>query len=106
MENLESQLRKITDKIENEINGKVSLGELFDLGFLAKNADFETINELFKFHDISASDVEDFEYLNIEVLDKAVEVSTCFGSWNEMLQQAEEEHLVKKLKDAGFDISE
>lgn len=106
MKNLQDQLRKITDEIENEVSGNVSLGELFDLGFLEKNSDFKTLHQLFRFHDIVVEDIDDFEALDIEVLDKAVKASTSFGSWDEMLRRAEEEHIIWKLKNVGFDISE
>lgn len=98
MKDLENQLKNITNQIENEVNEEVSLGELFDRGFLEKNSEFETLNEFFKFHDILVTTLEDFEALKTEVLDEAVKLSTSFNSWDEMLQEAEEERIMKKLK--------
>ena len=105
MKNLETQLKKITDEIESLASSEVSLGELLDFGFLDKNADVGTLNELFKANDIAVKDIDDLEALDIKVLDKAVEKSTSFTTWDEMLKKAGEEYTLKRLSDAGFDFN-
>jgi hypothetical protein len=100
----EEQMKVIVDKIEDEVNGSVSFEALFDLGFMDKNSDFGTFNELLDHYGFEVNNQEDFEALNEEKLDDAIRKSTCFSSWNEMYEVAATEYVYRKLTNAGFDI--
>lgn len=99
------QFEKIQERIEDEVNGNVSFEELFDLGFMDKNTDFESFEELLKHYGFVVNTQEDFEAIDETSLDKAIAESSCFSSWKEMYESAGQEYVYKKLKDAGFDVT-
>lgn len=100
----DKQFRNIQNKIQDEIEGFVSFEELFDLGFMDRNSEFETIDEFFKFHGFKISSIEDFEAIEEDILDNAISTSTKFNSWKEIYEAAGQEYIFNKLKDAGFNI--
>lgn len=106
MSDFKKQIEKVIADIESEISGFVSFEDLFDLGFMDKNSDFGTLGEFFEFYNLKVNSMEDFEALDEDLLNDAVEKSTCFSSWDEMYQQAGTEYALKKLKNAGFDITD
>lgn len=108
MNNIQSiakQFEKIQERIEDEVNGNVSFDELFDLGFMDKNTDFESFEALLKHYGFVVNTQEEFEAIDETSLDKAIAESSCFSSWKEMYESAGQEYVYKKLKDAGFDVT-
>ena len=99
------QFEKIQERIEDEVNGNVSFEELFDLGFMDKNTDFESFEVLLKRYGFVVNTQEDFEAIDETALDKAIAESSCFSSWKEMYESAGQEYVYKKLKNAGFDVT-
>ncbi len=101
----EKQFKKIQESIEDEVNGNVSFEELFDLGFMDKNTNFDSFEALLKHYGFVVNSQEDFESLDETALDNAIAESSCFTSWKEMYESAGQEYVYKKLKDAGFDVA-
>lgn len=102
---LSKQLDKIQKTIQDEVNGNVSFEELFDLGFMDKNTDFDSFESLLKHYGFVVNSQEDFEAIDEAELDKAIAESSCFSSWREMYESAGQEYVYKKLKNAGFDVT-
>jgi hypothetical protein len=102
--NIEEYLKKINKKIENEVNGPVSFKELFDIGFMDRNSEFQNIEQFFLHYNFKVNTKDDLNNLNEEQLNEAVRLSTKFASWDEMYKNATNEYLIKKLKKAGFKI--
>lgn len=97
-DDLERQLRNLEKKIKSQVEGEVSLGELFTPAFMAKHTDFQSIDEFFKESSFEVNSQEDFETINLDELNNYVAKRTRFRDWGHMKQKAAEEYVRNKLK--------
>ncbi|AQZ81203.1 hypothetical protein BUM88_06060 [Acinetobacter calcoaceticus] len=93
-----SGLKKLTENAK-KLNGEqqVSLGTLFNEGFLQANTDFENIDELFEKAGFKVETEEDFAAIPQEDIDTFVRENTKFESFTDMQQHAATEYMRKQL---------
>ncbi|BAO04998.1 uncharacterized protein CBO05P1_279 [Clostridium botulinum B str. Osaka05] len=82
-----------------ESNGKndVSLDALFNKSFMVKYTSFDNFDLFLKEGGFEVETSEDFENIPEEKLDVYIEKETKFKNWDEMLGQAGEEYIKKKM---------
>ena len=97
-EELSKNLEKLTKEIESFKEQEVSFDELFSPEFMAKYTQFRTINEMVAKSPFKVENEEDFKNIPDEEWDSYVKEKTSFQSWNEMMSQAGEEYLGKKVQ--------
>ncbi|ARG18847.1 hypothetical protein B7L44_14030 [Acinetobacter nosocomialis] len=76
---------------------KVSLGTLFNEGFLQANTDFESIDDLFEKAGYNVENEDDFAAIPQEGIDAFIRENTKFESFNAMHRQATTEYVRKQL---------
>lgn len=92
--------KKFQKKIDQDVNGEVSLEVLFNSDFIQRNTNFSNMQEFFDKSPFEIKSQEDFEKLDVSELDGYVQENTKFKSWDEMKKKAGEEYVAKQLK--GF----
>lgn len=93
-----SGLKNLTEnakKLEGE--QQLSLGTLFNEGFLLANTNFESIDDLFEKAGFKVETEEDFAAIPQEDIDVFVRENTKFESFTDMQQQAMAEYVRKQL---------
>lgn len=96
--NLEKQLNKIGDKAKKEIDGKVSLEELFSQDFLQKHTSFKSCENLMNSLPIEFESQEDLDNMDKSKVDPIIKENTEFDNWDEFSQAAANSYAKKKLK--------
>ncbi|MCQ1053241.1 hypothetical protein NNO95_02410 [Acinetobacter baumannii] len=94
-----NNLRKLSDNLK-KLDGQqqqVSLGTLFNEGFIQSHTDFESIDELFEKAGFKVESEEDFAAIPQEEIDTFVRENTKFESFTDMQQQAATEYFGKQL---------
>ncbi|MDV7604327.1 hypothetical protein R4610_06530 [Acinetobacter baumannii] len=93
-----SGLKKLTENAK-KLDGEqqVSLGTLFNEGFLQANTDFKSIDDLFEKAGFKVETEEDFAAIPQEDIDAFVCENTKFESFTDMQQQAMTEYVRKQL---------
>ncbi|HFX6308340.1 hypothetical protein [Acinetobacter pittii] len=91
-------LEKLADNLKN-LGGeqKVSLGTLFNEGFIQTHTDFENIDDLFEKAGFKVETEEDFAAIPQEDIDAFVQEHTKFDSFTDMQQKAAAEHVRKQI---------
>lgn len=98
LDDLQKELFKIQKNIKEVSNKKtLSLSELFTTSFMSKYTNFSTFDNFLKAGNFTVNSQEDFEAIPDEEMDIHVGTLTSFSSWEDMLEKATEEYLVKKL---------
>ncbi|WP_336141767.1 hypothetical protein [Acinetobacter sp. 102] len=91
-------LNKLLENAKNlEGERDVSLGTLFNEGFLQTHTDFQTIDDLFVAAGFKVESHEDFEAIPQEEIDKFVRDNTQFESFNDLHAKAAAEYFRKHL---------
>lgn len=92
------------DKFERDLerkaqaaSGNVSFNELFTVEFMSKYTNFETVDGLVNAYDSDITN-ETFQESLTPKFDCFIAENSQFSSWQEMLNKAGEEYLVKNLK--------
>lgn len=91
-------IKKLQRKVK-ELKGTKSIpfNELFNSSFMSRYTSQSTIDEFFKAGGFEFKTEEEFEEISIEMLDKHVQDSTSFISWNEMKTKAGELWVLNKI---------
>lgn len=97
LNNLEKQLKRITENIKKQVEGEVKFEDLFNHDFMSSNTDFSNITDFFDRSPFQIKTQEDFESIDESKLDEYVLESTRFQSWTEMKQAAGAIYVKKKL---------
>ncbi|MCM3782199.1 hypothetical protein M3231_04390 [Neobacillus mesonae] len=93
-----SRLDEIKENARNlENNRSVSFEELFNLSFMTRFTNFESIDEFFDKSGLKAETDEDFEVIESEEFDAYVSEHTKFDRWKDMVDKATEEYIFKLL---------
>ncbi|EKS4345153.1 hypothetical protein QB607_003157 [Clostridium botulinum] len=95
-------LIKDFEHMENQgekLNGEddIPFDALFNKHFMIKYTSFDNFDLFLKEGGFEAETSEDFEDIPEEKLDVYIEKKTKFKSWSEMLEQAGEEYIKKKM---------
>lgn len=98
MQNIKKQLKNLAEKA----SGKVKFEDLFNEEFMKLNTEFKTIDGLFQYCKLDIKTQKDYDNIKEDVLDKAVKEKTKFRNWNEMLEKAGKEQVIKKLNELGI----
>lgn len=95
---LEKQLTKMS-KAAEELNGEneIPFNDLFTANFISTNTDFPTMEAFEKASGLDFSNQETFEAIDENALDTFVSENSKFDSWEDMLGNASESWLSKKL---------
>lgn len=93
-----NNLRKLSDNLK-KMDGEqeVSLGTLFNEGFIQSNTDFESIDDLFEKAGFKVESQEDFAAIPQEEIDTFVRENTKFESFTDLQQKAAAEYVRKQL---------
>ncbi|GGF86808.1 hypothetical protein [Paenibacillus aceti] len=97
LNDLEKQLKRITENIKKQVDGEVKFEELFNADFMSANTSFSNITEFFDNSPFQIKTQEDFESIDESKLDEYVLEYTKFKSWTEMKQAAGAIYVKKKL---------
>ncbi|HCA5286073.1 TPA: hypothetical protein MW252_002168 [Acinetobacter nosocomialis] len=91
-------LKKLAENAK-KLDGEqqLSLGTLFDEGFLRDNTDFENIDDLFEKAGYKVENQDDFAAIPQEDIDTFVRENTKFESFTNMQQHAAAEYVRKQL---------
>ena len=91
-------LKKLAENAKNlDGSHEVSLGTLFNGGFIQSNTEFNSIDELFEKAGFNVETKEDFEAIPQEEIDSFVRANTNFESFNEMYKAAATEYVKQQL---------
>lgn len=95
---LEKQLKRM-EKGAKELSGQhdVPFSELFTTPFMRKFTKFSSFDELLAAGGYKVESNEDFEAIPDADFDKLVSSTTKFKNWEEMLGEATEQYICKKL---------
>ncbi|WP_298016706.1 hypothetical protein [uncultured Dysosmobacter sp.] len=95
---LEKQLKRM-EKGAKELDGQhdVSFSELFTVPFMQKFTKFSSFDELLAAGGFKVKSNEDFEAIPDADFDKHIASVTKFKNWEEMLGEATEQYICKKL---------
>ncbi|MFM1581239.1 hypothetical protein ABGF48_03410 [Helcococcus bovis] len=85
-------LKKLEQKA-NSISGSYDLDELLDSSFMTKYTNLESIDEFFQL--INVTSIEEYKALSEGQLDNAVREISSFSSYQEMLNTAAQELIIK-----------
>ncbi|MBP1505794.1 hypothetical protein J8Z68_13270 [Acinetobacter nosocomialis] len=93
-----NNLKKLSENVK-KLDGEqqVSLGTLFNEGFLQANTDFESIDDLFEKAGYNVENEEDFAAIPQEDIDAFIRENTKFESFTDMQQHAAAEYVRKQL---------
>lgn len=97
LNNLEQQLKKISENVKKQVEGPVRFDELFNTTFMIENTDFSNINDFFESSPFEMKTKEDLENINERELDEYVAANTKFNLWSEMKQAAGAIYVKNKL---------
>lgn len=91
-------LRKLTENAKKlQGQSQVSLGTLFNEGFIQSNTDFESIDDLFEKAGFNVETPEDFEAIPQERIDQFIREHTKYESFNDLQTKAAAEYFKKQL---------
>lgn len=95
---LEKRLKKMADGAD-ELSKKKSIPllELFTPSFMRKYSSFSSFEDFLSAGNFSADTQEAFEAIPEEAFDKHVSSVTSFDTWEDMLQEATNQYISKKL---------
>ena len=97
-DDLEKQLQKMADGAEELSNTtSIPLTELFTPTFMQKCSSFSSFDEFLSAGNFNADTQEAFEAIDEEPFNKYISSTTSFKSWDDMLQEATDQHRSKKL---------
>lgn len=94
---LMKQLKKIGDKVKEEIDGKVELKDLLSDDFLEKYTDFTSFEDLFESLPIKIESQEELNNLDETKVNPIIKEKTKFSTWSELMQTAANYYAEKKL---------
>lgn len=91
-------LKKLAENAK-KLDGQheVSLGTLFNEGFIQSNTDFNSIDDFFEKAGFKVESKEDFDAIPQEEIDSFVRDNTKFDNFNEMYKSATTEYVKKQL---------
>lgn len=89
------QMKKATKELEQ--TKQVSFDNLFTTSFMQKYTSFSSIDEFLNAGGFTAQTQEDFEAIPEKELDKYISNTTNFKNWEDMLGEATEQYVLKKL---------
>lgn len=92
----DSGFKKALKKLEqkaNSISGSYDLNELLDSSFMTKYTNLESIDDFFQL--INVTSIEEYKALSEGQLDNAVREISSFSSYQEMLNTAAQELIIK-----------
>lgn len=75
----------------------VSYTDLFPDSFIQKYTSFSSIDELFDSCGFKIANIEDFNAIPQDVLNKFIEANTKFKNWQDMLNEAGCQYALKKV---------
>lgn len=95
---LGKQLKKMQQAAQ-ELQGtqNVPFDELFTPSFMQKYTDFSSFDELLEKGGFVVNSQEDFEKIPDDVFDEHISKNTKFSTWGDMLDNATENYVAKKL---------
>ncbi len=93
---LQRIINRLQTNIEN-LQGEVSFRELFPPGFMARNTNFTSFDDLLAESGFKVETREDFANIPDGEWDAFIASTTRFANWEEMLQKAFEEYAQRKL---------
>lgn len=98
IDELQKQLQQM-ERAVKELDGthEVSFSELFTLAFMQKYTQYSTFDELLEAGGFHVETQEDFEAIPDALFDAHIASVTKFNTWEEMLGQATEDYISKKM---------
>ncbi|MDC4870754.1 hypothetical protein OHW09_09780 [Acinetobacter baumannii] len=90
------QFTKNAEKLDGQ-QQQVSLGAIFNEGFIQSQTDFESIDDLFAKAGFKVESEEDFAAIPQEAIDAFVKEHTKFNSYTDMYRLAAAEYMSKQL---------
>jgi len=98
LEELQKQFNEMEEDAKKAAQRQeVPFSDLFTPAFMLKNTQFSTFDELMDAGGFHAETSEEFDAIPEETLDSHISSTTKFKSWEDMLDEATEQYLVKKL---------
>ncbi|WP_338709050.1 hypothetical protein [Paenibacillus amylolyticus] len=97
LNNIEKQLKKISENVKKQVEGPVRFDEMFNTTFMNENTDFGNINDFFENSPFEMKSQLDLENINERELDDYVAANTKFKLWSEMKQAAGVIYVKNKL---------
>jgi|SRR5690625_517308 len=97
MKGLEKQLKRVGKEAKKEVDGKVSLIDLFSNDFLKKNTDFNTFESFIEDLPVKLKEQKDLDNLDKSKVDPFIKEKTKYNSWDDFAQAAANRHAKKKL---------
>lgn len=98
---LDKLQRKLNDlqKRAEDLDGehRVKMSELLSAEFMLACSRFESLDDLLTANGISVESQEDFEAIPDDDMDRIIQESTSYSSWQEMLQGATGQWAAKRL---------
>ena len=93
-----SELEEKQKKIE-ELDGynEVKFEDLFPPNFMKEYTDFESIEEMFDVSPFELESQDDLKSIPEDKMDKFINENTEFGSWEDMIGEAQELWLVDQI---------
>jgi len=88
------ELRKNAENLSG--TNHVKLSDLFNIGFMRKNTNFSSVEEMFEKSGLEIESEEDIK-TNQEVWDEFIKTNTNYAGWAAMLRAASVEWLKKGL---------
>ncbi|MDH0562169.1 hypothetical protein [Acinetobacter courvalinii] len=93
-----SGLNKLTENVKKlEGQSEISLGTLFNDGFLQSNTNFQNIDELFEKAGFKVETPEDFDAIPQEEIDQFIRENTKYESFSDLQTKAVTEYVRKNL---------
>nr|WP_278187031.1 hypothetical protein [Acinetobacter higginsii] len=91
-------LKKLTENVKKlEGQSDVSLGTLFNEGFLQAHTSFQNIDELFERAGFKVETPEDFAAIPQDEIDQFIRENTPFDSFSDLQSKATVEYVKKNL---------
>lgn len=97
-DDLEKQLQRMSDGAKELSETKsIPLDDLFTPSFMRKYSSFSSFDEFLSAGNFNADTQEAFEAIQDELLNKHISLTTSFKSWDDMLEEATDQYICKKL---------
>lgn len=95
---LEKQLKKMADGAEELSKTEfIPFSELFTPSFMRKCSSFSSFDDFLSAGNFNVDTQEDFEAIPEDLLNTHIASVTSFKSWDDMLQEATNQYISKKL---------
>lgn len=99
LDDLQHELQQLEQNVQELTDGQdISFAELFTKSFMRKYTRFSSIDDLLDAGGFHAETNEEFDAIPETELDMYIANTTEFDSWEDMLNKAVEEYLLKNIK--------